>query len=239
MLAASLILVALSVSVVSLVTHPTAGSLKGSALGLWICGMGATLVGAYIGGVFAGYLPGNARKTIGVAHGFLAWGMALLLSFAFQVFVLRDLVATAATALLESAGSLMPTSGEVDSSKERHAEDLLMAQGYSREQTQRMLQDESGAQGIPRDDTGSPGPSGRIPSSPRTDASRAGHLALDALAGAGWSWFGTWAVACVLALAGGAMGARRIGRSNLRMARRAEQDRPVGPTSPLTPAPSS
>jgi hypothetical protein len=230
MLAGSLILVALALSVVSLVTHPTEGSLKGSAIGLWICGIAATVVSALVGGMFAGYLPGNSRAAIGVAHGFLAWAMALLLSFFFQVFVLRDLVATAATAILESAGSMMQTSGEVASSREQRAEKMLVAQGYTHDQAQRILQDEPGMPGTPRDET-SPSPR-----SPRADSARAGRIALDMLAGAGWSWFGTWALACVLATAGGAIGARRIVRSDLRAARRPAKE--AGPMPPLTPAPS-
>jgi hypothetical protein len=102
-LAVSLILWALALSIVSLAAHPDAASLRGSAIALWVCAMATTLIGAFIGGWFAGYLPGSPRWALGAAHGFLSWALALILSFAFQFFVVRGVIATAAAALAENS----------------------------------------------------------------------------------------------------------------------------------------
>jgi hypothetical protein len=102
-LAVSLILWVLALSIVSLAAHPDAASLRGSAIALWVCAMATTLIGAYVGGWFAGYLPGSSRWALGAAHGFLSWAVALILSFAFQFFVVRGVIATAATALAENS----------------------------------------------------------------------------------------------------------------------------------------
>lgn len=109
MLAVSLILWALALAIVSsLVAHPDAASMRVSGIALWICAMGTTLIGALVGGWFAGYLPGNPRAGLGAVHGFLAWAVALVVSFAFQFFVIRGVVNTAANAL--AAGTAVESS---------------------------------------------------------------------------------------------------------------------------------
>jgi hypothetical protein len=60
-------------------------------------------------------------------------------------------------------------------------------------------------------------------------------VALDYLAGAGWSWFGTWFLAGVLAIIGASIGVRRMGRVEL-LETRVEREPPI---HPMTPAPTT
>jgi hypothetical protein len=198
LLAVALILWALALAVVSLVAHPSGVSMKGSAMALWICGMATTLVGAFVGGFVAGYLPGNARRSIVLAHGFLAWSVALLVSFAFEVYLLRGALAAAANTLADAVAAEAAEAGPM----------------------------------------GEPGMRGGPMATPsRGEAIEAGKIALDYMRGAGWSWFGTWFLAGVAALAGAGMAARRLGGPALPRQGRLvpEREPPVGPTTPLTP----
>jgi hypothetical protein len=52
-----------------------------------------------------------------------------------------------------------------------------------------------------------------MPPTARSEMTYAGHVALNYLRGAGWSWFGTWFLAGIAALAGASMGVRRLGGS--------------------------
>jgi hypothetical protein len=113
LLAVDLVLWALALAIVSLMAHPTAASLRGSALALWICAMLATFAGAFVGGGVAGFLPGSPRPDVARMHGFLAWGLALIVSLAFQVVLLRGAVAATVSALADavaaqSAGAGLP-----------------------------------------------------------------------------------------------------------------------------------
>jgi hypothetical protein len=196
LLAVALILWALALAIVSLAAHPTAASLRGSAIALWICAMIATVVGSFVGGGIAGYLPGSPRRNVALTHGFLAWGLALIVSLAFQLLLLRGAVAATVSALA----------------------DAVAAQSME------------------------PEPS--LPMAPsRADLIDAGKVALDYVRGAGWSWFGTWLVAGVLALAGAYFAARRLGAPRATKglgptAREEREDLPLGPPKPLTPAPT-
>lgn len=191
MLAVSLILWALALALVSLATHPTGASMKGSVVALWICAIATTLIGAIVGGFLAGYLPGNALRGIGAAHAFIAWSVAFLLTFAFQLFVMRGLVNTAAAALAETF-AVAPGAGGM----------------------------------------AAPG-AGPTPG----QLTYAGRVALDYLVGASWTWFGTWFIAALLAVAAGAVGASRVRGGGLARKReeRGERERTV---TPLTPAPT-
>jgi hypothetical protein len=69
------------------------------------------------------------------------------------------------------------------------------------------------------------------------EAVAAGRIALDYLIGFGWSWFGTWFLSLLVALAGAAIGVRRMRR---RMEPEIEVERSdIPPITPLTPAPSA
>ena len=106
LLAVSLILLALALGIVSVLSHPTVASLKGSAMALWICAMATTVVGAFVGGWLAGYLPGSTRPGIGIAHGFLAWALALVVSAGCQLVILRATLGAAANTAIEAAVAL-------------------------------------------------------------------------------------------------------------------------------------
>jgi hypothetical protein len=189
LLAVALVVWALALAVVSLAAHPTAGSLKGAGVALWISAMVATLVGGFVGGWFASIGAGAEQRKLVLAQAFLAWGLAFLLSFAFKVWMFR-------TALVATASTLA---------------DAVAAQSEAP----------------------------MLPGSAREDLVYAGKVALDYVRGAGWSWFGTWLASGFLALAGAAFGARRQAKPARREAVRQSEERPAGPASPLTPAPSA
>jgi hypothetical protein len=109
-LAVSLILWALALGIVALATHPAAGSLRGSAIALWVCAMGTTLIGAIVGGWLAGYLTGSPHSGIGAVHGFLAWAVALIITFAFQFAMIRG-AAMAATSAIAQSGMIQEPGG--------------------------------------------------------------------------------------------------------------------------------
>ncbi len=203
-LAVSLILWALALAIVSLAAHADAHSMRSSGIALWICAMGATLVGAFVGGWFAGYLPGNPRPSLGAMHGFLAWAMAFVLSFAFQFFVIRGVAATAANAFMTGTAI---ESGEIGG--------------------------ESPGATVP----GSVNPNSQVlpPAPTSQDVTRAAHTAIDTMVAIGWSWFGTWAAALLLATGAGAAAARRAGEEPTGLYE--ERERRIGP--PFTPAPTA
>jgi hypothetical protein len=106
LLAVALILLALAVGIISILSHPTVASLRAGAMALWICAMAATVVGAFVGGWLAGYLPGSTRRGIGVIHGFLAWALAVVVSLSFQLFIVRATLAAATNAAIDAAVAL-------------------------------------------------------------------------------------------------------------------------------------
>jgi hypothetical protein len=212
MLAVSVLLLALAVAVLSIVTHPSADSLKSSSMALWICAMAATLVGALVGGIVAGYFPGNPRGGVAVWHGFLAWAVALIVSLGFQLVLVRGLVSTTGGLFL----------------------DTLAAESTFTPDDEAMGNAPPAAP-LPRGITPRPyGPAQPTLGAP-TPQAHAGRVALDYLAGAGWSWFGTWFLAGVLAIIGASIGVRRMGRVEL-LETRVEREPPI---HPMTPAPTT
>lgn len=241
MLATALILWALALAIVALATHPTAASFKGSIIALWICAICTTLVGAVVGGWVAGALPGNPRRRIGMAHGFVSWGLALILSFLFGVFVLGGTLRTAATAGVTTASAAVEATGAAAGAAagattplSRRAEQTLMSLGYTRDQARRMVTE---AQGKGAQITkGTSGTS--VGAGIKSGLSAVGRTVIDYAIALGWTWFGTWFVSLFLALAGGAAGATRLTRAGAPGERREviERERPMGP---LTPAPTT
>jgi hypothetical protein len=179
--------------------------------------MVTTLVGAFFGGWLAGYLPGSLRRDIALAHGFLAWALAFVVAFAFQLVVLRGALVTATNALADAAAVSSTEVAPMTPGEPGLVEPGRPAPPSMRGQT-------------------------LTPSTPaREDLAYAGRVALDYLRGAGWSWFGTWFLAGIAALAGASVAARR-----LRLPPREEYEEPVAegegpvpPTTPMTPAPSA
>lgn len=70
------------------------------------------------------------------------------------------------------------------------------------------------------------------------DAAAAGRTAIDYLIGFGWTWFGTWFVALLFALAGALMGVRWV-RGRIGPETKVEREEAIPPVTPLTPAPSA
>jgi len=240
LLATALLLWTLSLAIVSLATHPHAGSLKGSLIALWICAMGTTLIGAFVGGWVAGVLPGNPVRRIGMMHGFISWGLALIVSFAFGVFVLGGTLRTTATAGVDTVAAAMQTAGTTVGGVAgatqplgAKAEQTLMSLGYTRDQARRMVTSARGK--------GAAIIQGKTTTGKSIGASMyaVGRTILDYFVALGWSFFGTWFVSLFLALAGGALGALRLTRAAAPGGERREvieRERPMGP---LTPAPTT
>jgi hypothetical protein len=207
LLAVSSILLALAIGVVSILSHPTVASLKGGAIARWICGMAATLVGAFVGGWLAGYLPGSARPGIGVVHGFLAWALALVVSLGFQLFILRATLGAAANTAIETAVALETAAPAAhDEGPSADAPSPYRARDSSRA-------DQA-----------------------RGDAAAVGRTAINYVAGVGWSWFGTWFVAGTLAIAGAGASVRRLRHTDFPNPPVYERERPIGPLTPARSA---
>jgi hypothetical protein len=179
-----LLLWGLAFAIVSLLAHPWTGMVRGSALALWICAMGVTIVGAAAGGWIAGGAIAGARPGAGALHGFVTWAVALIAAFGLQLFVMRGLFTAVMFETAENAAN------------------------------------SSAATATPP---------------PPAEGDRGARVARDYAVGAGWSWFGTWLVAAIAAMAAGAGGTRAFSRRELRQAEPFEIDRRAPRTPPLTP----
>lgn len=235
--AVSLILFALALAVILTATNVNLGSIKASALAIWICAIVTTLIGAVVGGFIAGYLPGNPRRSLGAAHGFLAWGVALLFAAAFDFATIGGIarnvtnaaVTTATTAVQTAGSTIGNVAGGVAGSNvsiESKAMSFLVSLGYTPEEAARMVASaQADVQKVLRG--GAPGPESTQATSQQVRG------ALDTLvdwsAGVTWSWFGTWLVAGLLAIAGGAIATKRV--------RDREARAPLGAGAPTTTAP--
>ena len=122
----------------------------------------------------------SPRRAIGMAHGFLAWAVALVISLGFQLVVLRGLVDTT-TGLVVDAVTAESTAA---------AESALPAPPSLRNTAPGQYP------------TMQPGRRGPNPD----QAAYAARVALDYVSGAGWSWFGTWFLAGLLAIGGALLG---------------------------------
>lgn len=195
MLATTALLTALSIAIISLAMHPSAGSVKGSGVAFWICAIVSTLIGAVLGGAVAGAALRVATPRLAMCHGFVAWGLALIASLAFQLWAMRGTVDAVTDAV--AGGMMAEQSGDMSATP----------------------------------------PPSEMPEAPgsRAEAMRGASIAIDTLRGAAWSWFGTWFVAGVLAVAAaGLVGRRRaVGEPG-----EAEPEIVPGPR-PLTPAPTA
>jgi hypothetical protein len=134
-LAVALLLWGLAFAIVSLMAHPTSASTRGGALALWISAMGTTIIGAIVGGWFAGRSIAGANRGLGAVHGFLTWGVALLLAFGFQMFALRGLITAAVSEVSDSAAMNAPPNAQPDTATDqtawRVARDYLAGGGWS------------------------------------------------------------------------------------------------------------
>ncbi len=233
-LAISLLLWSLAFAIVMLATHATLASLKGSAIALWICGVGTTIIGASVGGWLAGYLPGNPRGFVGAAHGFASWSVALLVSAVFQAAVFGSVLASA-SATAEGAAAATDTSagGQSGPSADARAQQALVSLGYSPEEASRILgQAPSSAREALGPRAGAPSGQGV-----RSEAAMMGRDLIGAGIGVGWTWFGTWAVALAVAVIAAGRGARASDRILPRLeGERIRREPPVGTYRPVPSA---
>ena len=230
--AVSILLWLLAFAIVMLAMHPTVHSFMNSLVALWICGMVTTLVGAFIGGRVAGSLPGNPRRGIGAVHGFVSWAFALVLASAAQLALLNGSDAaidtTVAMAAASSSAAGEGTTTEVP--PEVRAERALVSLGYPHGEATRIVRDAPGRAQEPNPANPWPGPG----PSRKEVATAAIHYGIRA----GWTLFGTWFVALVLAVMGGASGARRSRPEERRdEGERVEGQRAI-PPRPLEPLPT-
>ncbi|HTB75928.1 MAG TPA: hypothetical protein VK762_21915 [Polyangiaceae bacterium] len=131
-LSVALLLWGLGFAIVSFAAHPTSASTRAGALALWICAMATTIVGAIVGGWFAGRSLVGASRGFAAAHGFLTWGVALLVSFGFQMFALRGLVTAAVSDAADSAAMNSSPGAQSDvASEQRIARDYLAGASWS------------------------------------------------------------------------------------------------------------
>lgn len=213
--AVSTIIWGLCLAVILSATNATVASLRGSLIAAWICSIITTLIGAFVGGAIAGYLPGNPRRSITIAHGFLAWALAFFVSVAMQVWIIggvtRTVTSAAVTttsAAVQSAGAAVGGAASSQTGLDQRAISVLESLGYSPQEATSMVQSARGdLQRILRGQTG------------QAQAAQAGaevRGALDTLlnwvAGYTWFWWGTWFVAGGLAMLGAAMMLPRVKR---------------------------
>ena len=232
LLAVSLLLTVLSLAIIAIVVHPTLTSLKGGAIAIWICAIVSTLIGAAVGGSVAGRAAWRTVSGSGAMHGFLAWALALVITFGFQAFAFRGMLTAAInTAVESSAVSFERSSATSDAATPGNAIGSLRPVQSTGDVTD-PTGPSTGTGGGPT--TGGPmGPGGR------SEAAAVGRTALHYVAGYGWSWFGTWFFAGIIATAAAAAVGRRrlLTRSDVGESGRAERpsDRPTT-TGPLTTA---
>ena len=135
-LSVGLLLWGLAFAIVSLLAHPWTGMVRGSALALWICAMGVTIVGAAAGGWIAGGAIAGARPGSGALHGFVTWAVALIAAFGLQLFVMRGLFTavmfeTAESAANGSAATAAPPAPAEADRGARVARDYAVGAGWS------------------------------------------------------------------------------------------------------------
>jgi hypothetical protein len=203
--AISMILFALAEAIALTATNASMASLMRTIGALGICAIVTTLIGAFAGGLLAGYLPGNGRLLIGGVHGFLAWAVAFVFASAVALGVLGGIGRTTTqltTTAAQTAGSTMGGLAGGAATLDQKAQGILDWLGYTPSESATII--EQGKIDIRRElRTGGP---------TRHDARGAINEVIDWTAGLSWAWFGTWFVAALLALGGGILGARRLPR---------------------------
>ncbi len=220
LLAISLLVWALCMAVILSATSASVSSVKGAFIASAITSVVTTLIGAYIAGMVAGYLPGNPRRSISVAHGFLAWCVAFLLSAVLHGAILSGVTRTATevltattSAAVQSAGSAVGGAAGSPLGIDQKAVGLLQSLGYSLPEASSMV---SSARGDLQQILRGEGPKAAQVQSGAQQAATQVRGALDTLinwaAGYMWLWFGTWLVAGALAMAGAASVLKRTRR---------------------------
>jgi hypothetical protein len=223
--AVSMILWALAAAIAFTATGPSMDAVLRTVVALWICAIVTTLIGAFVGGALAGYLPGNRRPGIGGIHGFLAWALAFVVASAVAVGTAGGIVRTTtqvATSAAETAGTTMGGIAGGPAGIDRTAESVLDWLGYSPNEASRMVEE---SKADIRRQLRTSGPTAE-------ETKSAIGRAIDVTAGVYWSWFGTWFLAAALALMGGIAGSKRLPPSPIVRVHPLHPDVPT-PVAPL------
>ncbi len=216
-LAVSTILLALALAIILSVTHANPTSLRGSAIAIGICSIATTLIGAFIGGTFAGYLPGNASRLLAGAHAFFAWGVAFLFATMFELSMMAGVARTTTQAATDMVGAAAATAGAAvggatsgSPDLDQRALGLLRSLGYSDTEARSMVNESRGqAQRVLR---GQERPVQGMGGEMRQDMRQSAERMLNVSAAVTWAWFGTWMLAGILAIMGGLGAAGRLSK---------------------------
>jgi large-conductance mechanosensitive channel len=220
MLAVSLIVWSLCLAIIFSATHASVGSVKGALVAAFVTSIVTTLIGAFVGGMVAGYLPGNPRRFISVAHGFIAWAVAFVLS-AFVSFSVLSGVSRTATQMLtattsaavQSAGAAVGGAAGGTMGLEQKARSLLETLGYSPAEASSMVDSaRTDLQNVLRGQ----GPQAQQVQTGAQQAAAQVRGALDTMidwiAGFMWAWWATWLVSAGLAMGGAVLVLERTRR---------------------------
>ena len=177
------------------ITFSAGGSfahLRGVILALMITLWASTLIGGFVGGLVAGYLPGHPLRRIGALHGFIAWGVAFVFMSMVLWGIIGGLARTATGAATNTVGNV--AGGQMTMS--RRAENLLTSLGYTAPQARSMVtQGQSQVQGLVQGRGGA-----------RNAVRSFGQTVFDWTAGLSWAWWAVWLATGFLATLGGALG---------------------------------
>jgi MFS family permease len=232
LLAVSLIVWALTLAIILTATHASIASVKGALIAAWICGIVTTLIGAVVGGMVAGYLPGNPRRSIAVLHGFLAWTVAFALSAFIHGSIIAGAARTVTNAAVTTASAAVQTAGAAvggaagaagaaasgPMTLQQKAVNVLESLGYPPAQAASMVANaQREVQGMLRGTPSAPVTQAQAGAQQAvTQATTQAKGALDNMlslaAVYAWLWWGTWLVAGGLAMAGAAAVVKRTKR---------------------------
>lgn len=201
-LAVSIILWALALAIVLTATSATLSSLGGSLVALSILGIVTTLIGGFVGGAIAGYLPGNPRRIISAAHGFLAWGVAFLVAVMFQLSFVQFMARTTTSAVIQTTGAAVQTVSRPMDLAAR-AQTVLESLGYTRAQAAAMIGEAKAdmQRGVRQGTTGA---------AAANQARDAAQSFINGGAVYAWLWFGTWFIAGALSMLGASLVVSRV-----------------------------
>jgi ABC-type transport system involved in multi-copper enzyme maturation permease subunit len=109
--AVSLIVWLLALAIIFSAMPISVAGVKGAVIAGWVCAIVTTLAGGFVGGMVAGYLPGNPRRAITLLHGFLAWGVAFVVSLFIHASIVSGAASSLTSAVASTAGTAVQTAG--------------------------------------------------------------------------------------------------------------------------------
>jgi hypothetical protein len=235
-LAVSFILWVLALAIIFTAAEPTIRSLGDSVVAMWITAMVATLIGSFVGGMVAGYLPGNPRRLISCAHGFLAWCVAFLIIAAVQWSVLSGVTRATTSALVTTATTAVQTTGTAVGSVaggatnlDQRARALLISLGYTPSEAEQLVT--AAQRDLQRMLRGGAAPD---TTEARAKARDALSTLLDWMAVYTWLWFAAGAISAGLSVLGANLVLKRVREVPVKE-RASMIDLPGGPPDQLHP----